>query len=124
MLAAPTMQRASSIERFNTTLENAALLADAGVAVAITSGYESYVPKTRVVLFEAGVAAASGLRWQRALRAVTIDAARILGIAKDHGSIEKGKVADLVCYDGDPFETTSHVTAVFSKGRLVYRRDR
>lgn len=122
VLAAPTMQRAGDLERFNTCLENAALLADAGVPVAITSGYESYVPKTRVVLFEAAVAAANGLYFGPALRAVTIDAATILGIADRYGSLEPGKVADLVCYDGDPFEYTTHVTAVYGNGRLVYRR--
>ena len=92
------------------------------VPVAISSGYESYVPKTRVVLFEAGVAAANGLGWERALRSVTIDAARILGCDEDRGSIEPGKWADLVCYAGDPFEYTENVTAVYGEGRLVCRR--
>ena len=122
VLAAPTMQRAGGMERFNTCFVNAALMADAGLSVSITSGYESYVPKTRVVLFEAQVAAAYGLGWQRALRAVTIEPAKALGIDKEYGTIEPGKVADLVCYDGDPLEYTSHVTAVFSVGKLAYRR--
>ncbi len=95
-------------------------MADAGLSVSITSGYESYVPKTRVVLFEAQVAAAYGLGWQRALQAVTIEPAKALGIDTDYGTIQQGKVADLVCYDGDPFEYTSHVSAVFTNGRLVY----
>ena len=53
---------------------------------------------------------ARGLDQDRALRAVTIDAAKLLGIDKEYGSIEKGKVADLVLYDGDPFEHATHVT--------------
>jgi cytosine/adenosine deaminase-related metal-dependent hydrolase len=53
---------------------------------------------------------------------VTIDAARILGVEKTRGSIEKGKVADLVLYDGDCFEHATHVTHVVVHGRLDYDR--
>jgi len=122
VVAAPTMQRAGDLQRYNTTLENAALMADAGIPVAISSGYESYVPKTRVILFEAGVAAANGLGWERALAAVTSAPAQILGVEKQHGSLAEGKQADLVLYDGDPLEYASHVDAVYVGGRLVFRR--
>ncbi|MBL8964734.1 MAG: amidohydrolase, partial [Phycisphaerae bacterium] len=75
----PSMQRAVwSAE--NQSFETAATLSKAGIRVAIESGYESYVPKTRVVLFEAAIAAANGLGFDGALSAVTIDAARILGV--------------------------------------------
>ena len=120
----PTMQRVGSLETFQTVLGNAAALADRGVLLAIGSGIESYVPKTRVVRFEAGMAMVHGLGFDRALAAVTIDAARILGIADEYGSIENGKVADLVLYDGDPFEHTTHVTHVMIRGRLVFDRAR
>ena len=106
----------------NATIENAALLADFEIPVAMMSGYESYVPKNRVVLLEAGVAAANGLGFERALRASTIDGAKILGIADRVGSLEKGKDADLVLYDGDPFEYTSHVTAVLVNGKVSYQQ--
>jgi imidazolonepropionase-like amidohydrolase len=122
VLVHPTMQRPAAPETYNTTLCNATLLADRGIPVAITSGFESYVPKTRVPLFEAAMAMANGLGYDRALRAVTIDAARILKIDSDYGSIEPGKVADLVVYDGDPFEYTTHVTHVILGGRLAYDR--
>ena len=65
---------------------------------------------------------AGGLDRDRALRAVTIDAAKLLGIEKEYGSIEKGKVADLVLYDGDPFEHATHVTRTIMAGRVVYDR--
>jgi imidazolonepropionase-like amidohydrolase len=91
----------------------------AGIPFAFESGYESYVPKTRVVLFEAGVAAAHGLGFEPALAALTIDAARLLGIAERVGSLEPGKDADVALYDGDPFEYTSHCTGVIIDGRLV-----
>lgn len=103
----------------NASFETAAKLRKAGIKVALQSGYEAYVPKTRVVLFEAAVAAANGLSFEEALRTITIDAAEILGIAKRVGSLEKGKDADLVLYDGDPFEYTSHVCTVIINGKIV-----
>jgi imidazolonepropionase-like amidohydrolase len=114
----PTMARASG-ERENLSFETAARLAEAGIPFAIQSGYEGYVPKTRVVLFEAAIAAAHGLGRDRALRAVTLDAARILGLDGRLGSLTPGKDADLVLFDGDPFEYTSHVCAVVIDGRVV-----
>jgi imidazolonepropionase-like amidohydrolase len=114
----PTMARhAGTLE--NATLETARLLRDAGIAVALQSGYEGYVPKTRVVLFEAAMAAAYGLPFEHALATVTIDAARILGIADRVGSLEAGKHADLALFDGDPFEFTSRVCAVIIEGVVV-----
>jgi imidazolonepropionase-like amidohydrolase len=119
----PTMQRAaSSNETTHAFTGNATVLADAGVPICIGTGFEGYVPKTRVLRHEASVAAASGLGPDRALRAVTIEPAKLLGIADRHGSIEKGKVADLVLYDGDPFETTTHVTTTVMGGQVVYSR--
>jgi urease alpha subunit len=46
-----------------------------------------------------------------------------LGIDADYGSIAPGKVADLVLYDGDPFENTSHVVYTISQGKVVWSRD-
>jgi imidazolonepropionase-like amidohydrolase len=80
------------------------------------------VPKTRVLRHEAGVAMANGLGFDRALRAITLDAARLLGIEDRFGSLEAGKTADLVLYDGDPFEHATHVTNTVIGGRIVYDR--
>jgi imidazolonepropionase-like amidohydrolase len=119
----PTMQRAgSSLETLHAFTGSAAVLADKGVPLAVSTAFEGYVPKTRVLRHEASVAAANGLGHDRALKAVTIDAAKLLGIAEKYGSIEKGKVADLVLYDGDPFETATHVTHTIMAGRVVYDR--
>ncbi|MBN9118607.1 MAG: amidohydrolase family protein [Planctomycetes bacterium] len=120
----PTMQRAgSSIETMHSFTGNAAALDAAGVPVTICTGFEGYVPKTRVLRYEAAMAVAAGLDRDRALRAVTVDAAKLLGIDKEYGSIEVGKVADLVLYDGDPFEHTTHVTRTIMRGKVVYNRD-
>ncbi len=122
VLVRPTMQRPGSPETFNSTLNNAGLLADRGIPLALTSGYEAYVPKTRILPYEAAIAMVNGLGYDRALRAMTLDAARILKIDADYGSLEPGKVANVVLYDADPFEYTTHVTHVVLVGRVVYDR--
>jgi len=114
----PTMFRAGG-ETENLSMETAATLHKAGIPIALQSSFESYVPKTRVVLFEAAVAAARGLTFEQALASITIDAARLLGVQKQVGSIEAGKDADLALFDGDPFEYTSHVVGVFIDGTQV-----
>ncbi len=94
-----------------------------GVPITIGTGFEGYVPKTRVLRHEAAMAVgAGGLDHEPALRAVTLDAAKLLGIDKEYGSIETGKVADLVLYDGDPFEHATHVTHTVMSGKVVYDR--
>lgn len=122
VLLHPTMQRAYG-EKENLSMETAARLKEAGIPFALQSGYESYVPKTRVVLFEAAVAAAHGLSFSDTLASITLEAARLLGVEDRVGSLETGKDADLVLFDGDPFEYTSHVEAVFIDGELVSRGD-
>jgi imidazolonepropionase-like amidohydrolase len=114
----PPMVRPSG-ERENASMETAARLVEAGIPVALQSGYEAYVPKTRVVLFEAAVAAAHGLGFERALAAITRDAAELLGIADRVGTLEPGKDGDLALYDGDPFEYTSHCLATVIEGVVV-----
>ena len=115
----PTMRRAGMGETENVGFETAAKLRAAGIPLALQSGYESYVPKTRVALFEAAVAAANGLSTEEALAAITIDAARIIGVADRVGSLQPGRDADVAVFDGDPFEYTSHCTAVVIDGRVV-----
>lgn len=114
----PTMYRAAG-ETENLSMETASTLRKAGIAIALQSSFEGYVPKTRVVLFEAAVAAANGLSFDEALSTITIDAARLLGISARVGSLETGKDADLALYDGDPFEYTTHCTGTLINGRIV-----
>lgn len=114
----PTMARANG-DKESLSIEDAAKLKAAGIPTALQSGYEGYVPKTRVVLFEAAMAAANGLSPRDALALITIDAARILGLDNRIGSLEKGKDADIAMYDGDPFEWTSHCTGTIINGRVV-----
>ncbi len=113
----PTMGRAGG-ETLNMTMENAAILTKAGIPVSIESGFEGYVPKTRVILFEAAVAMVNGLPYEEALKTITINPARLLGLEKRIGSIEKGKDADLVLFNGDPFEYLTKPCVVIIDGKV------
>lgn len=115
VLPHPAMARTGG-ELENGTMELAKLLLDAKVPFALQSGFEAYVPKTRVVLWEAGVAVGRGLPAEAALRALTIEAARLLGIDARVGSLQPGKDADLAMFDGDPFEYTTHCVGTVVDG--------
>lgn len=101
----------------NMSVETAAQLVDAGLTVVFQSGYEPYVPKTRIVLFEAAIAAANGLSFEQALASITRDAAQLLGVDDRVGTLEVGKDGDVALFDGDPFEYTTHCTGVVIDGK-------
>ena len=121
VLLHPPMMRAGGETR-NATFESAALLQEAEVPFALQTGYEGYVPKTRVLLFEASIAVANGLAATDALQAITLSPAQLLGVDDRVGSIKKGKDADLVLFNGDPFEYTSQVCGVLIDGELISDR--
>lgn len=73
----------------------------------------------RNVPFEAAQAVAFGLPHDEALKALTINSAEILGVGDQIGSIEKGKVADLILADGDPMEARTNIKQMFIAGREV-----
>ncbi|MCG8404473.1 MAG: amidohydrolase family protein [Phycisphaerales bacterium] len=120
----PTMMRSGHGQTENASMETAAKLHAAGIPIAMQSGYESYVPKTRIVLFETAVAAANGLPFEDALAACTINAATLLGISDRVGTLELGKDADIALYDGDPFEYTTHCIGVVINGEIVSNEPR
>jgi imidazolonepropionase-like amidohydrolase len=76
-----------------------------------------------VVHFEAAIAVANGLSHDQAIRSLTIDAAKLLGIDDKVGSVEIGKDADLALFDGDPFEYITNTSAVIINGEVVYRAE-
>lgn len=114
----PTMYRSDG-ETENLSMITAAKLRDAGIPFALQSGFEGYVPKTRVILFEAAIAAANGLSFEEALASITSSAAKIIGVWDRVGSLEPGKDGDLALFDGDPFEYASHCTGVVIDGQVV-----
>lgn len=113
----PTMARAGG-PMLNMTMENASILTRAGIPVSIESGFEGYVPKIRIILYEAAVALRNGLSYDDALRAITTIPAKLLGIDNRVGSIEKGKDADIVLFNGDPFEYTTKACVVIVDGKV------
>ncbi|MFU8876838.1 MAG: amidohydrolase family protein [Wenzhouxiangellaceae bacterium] len=117
----PTMirSRGSASETANFSFTTAATLLEAGIPVAMQSGYEGYVPKIRVVLFEAALLLGYGVSFDQALEMVTMAPARMLGLADRVGSIEVGKDGDLALFDGDPFEYTSNVIGTIIDGKRV-----
>jgi len=103
-------------ESLGTTLENAARLEAAGVTVAFAS-FDAH--NARDLRHAAGSAVAYGMPWDSALAAVTLVPARIWGVADRYGTLEPGKVADLVIWSGDPFELLTTAEHVFIDGREV-----
>jgi imidazolonepropionase-like amidohydrolase len=94
----------------------AAELHKAGVKFAFSTSDAAYV---RLLPYHAGTAAAFGLPKEEALKGVTIYPAQIFGVDKLIGSIEAGKLANLVITDGDILEFRTKVKQMFINGRLV-----
>ncbi|HSK78090.1 MAG TPA: amidohydrolase family protein [Thermoanaerobaculia bacterium] len=102
-----------SFELLGATFENAARLHKAGVTVVLMSG-EAH--NARNIRQAAGNAVAYGLPWDAALAAMTSVPARLWGLADSYGTLEPGKDADVVIWDGDPLELTTYPEAVFIRG--------
>lgn len=105
-----------SYDALGVRYENAALLARAGVKVVLL---ETDTHNSRNIRQEAGNAVANGLPWDQALRAVTLTPAEVFGVADRYGSLEVGKVANVVVWSGDPFEFSTGVEHVYIRGREI-----
>ena len=112
----PTANLPSSFDALNARLGATAILAEAGVKVAISEGSSH---NARNITQAAGNAVAHGLDWEAALRAITLTPAEIYGTANTAGSLEVGKVADVVIWPGDPLEVTNYADQVFIKGEKI-----
>ena len=96
--------------------------AGAGLALPWLEGLSPALGGT--VVADAKTKAAYGLGAERALRSITLDAAKILGLDARLGSLEVGKDGDLALYDGDPFEYTSHCIGTVIDGVPVFEGSR
>lgn len=88
----------------------------AGVRFAISTFNAS---SSRTLPYEAGTAVPYGLPREEALKAITLYPAQILGLGDELGTIEEGKIANLIVTDGDPLEITTEVSHVIIQGRDV-----
>ena len=113
----PSITARVKVELRDRTYDTPRILYEAGVKIALTTDHP-IVPISSLRL-EAGLAVRAGLPWPAAMRAVTLNAAEIMGVSDRLGSIEPGKDADLVLYDGDPFAISSRPVAVIINGELV-----
>jgi imidazolonepropionase-like amidohydrolase len=110
-----------SYDALGVRYENAAALSRAGVKVVLL---ENDTHNARNLRQQAGNAVSYGLTWDQALRAVTLSPAEVFGVADRYGSLEAGKVANVVVWTGDPFEFSTGVDAVIIRGRQIPLRSR
>lgn len=120
VLSGPFLTDRSKPELKNLTTQSAGIMAHAGIPTAIITDH----PETPIQYLPicAAVAVREGMDRTDALRAITSTPARICGIDNRVGSIEVGKDADLLFFDGDPLNIMNKPKAVFVSGRLVVNR--
>ncbi|WP_088329014.1 amidohydrolase family protein [Lacimicrobium sp. SS2-24] len=111
----PEANLPGSFDQLGATLANAGRLDAAGVKVSI--GMDTH--NLRLATQHAGNAVANGLPWQQGLAALTINPAQLLGVEKDYGSLESGKVADVVIWSGDPLQVMEAPERVLINGEEV-----
>jgi len=116
----PIISDRAKPELKNMELKNAKVLHDAGVLFALTTDHP--VTPLQYLPYCAALTVKGGLDLYNAIKAITINPAVILGIDDKVGSIEKGKHADMVLYDGNPLEILSSAEMVIVNGKIVSKR--
>jgi imidazolonepropionase-like amidohydrolase len=121
VIIGPLFTSRVKVELRNRTMASPGRLAAAGVTIAITTDHP--VVPINFLIHQATLAVKEGLDPLTALRAVTINPARIAGVADRLGSIEAGKDADLCIWSGDPLDVMSRVERAYIGGAEIYRYD-
>jgi imidazolonepropionase-like amidohydrolase len=103
-------------------IDNSAILAKAGIKVIIKSDEALGMGSLRELPMHAALAVKGGLDKKTALRAITLSAAEVLGVSDRIGSLEVGKDADLVIFNGDPLHYLTRVDFVIIDGQVVFER--
>jgi len=119
-IVGPNLTDRSKVELKNLDFKNPGILSKNGILVAIMTDHP-VIPQKYLVLCSA-LACKSGMDEIDALKAITINPAKILGIDNRVGSIKEGKDADIVIYKGHPFDIFSEVEYVLIDGKVVYHR--
>ncbi|MEG2381927.1 MAG: amidohydrolase family protein, partial [Oscillospiraceae bacterium] len=110
----------SKIELRNLTFATAGILSNTGINVSLTTDHP--VIPVQYLPICAGIAVKHGMKQEKAIEAMTINPAKTLGIDDKVGSIEVGKDADIVIWDGSPLEIQSNVLFTIINGKIVYKR--
>jgi imidazolonepropionase-like amidohydrolase len=113
VLVGPVTTQPDRMETLGARYENAAMLQKAGVLIAIQT---NDAHNARNLPYEAGLAVANGLRYEEALKAITVNPARIFKVDQEIGTLEKGKRANLIIANGDPLEPKTVIEKVFIGG--------
>jgi len=119
VIIGPLFTSRSKVELRNRSLANPGKLAAAGVTIAITTDHP--VVPINFLAHQAALSVKHGLDREAALRALTINPARIVGVDDRLGTLDPGKDADLVIWSGDPLDVLSRVTLALIDGEEVYR---
>ncbi|MFC5380954.1 amidohydrolase [Aquipuribacter nitratireducens] len=117
----PTLGSRGKVELRHRTLRTPALLAAAGVEVALTTDHP--VVPIAFLVHQATFAVKEGLDRDVALRAITVNPARFLGLDDRVGSLRPGLDGDVVVWDGDPLDVMSRALTTYVQGRRVYDFD-
>ncbi len=118
-IVGPTMSFNSKIELSNKSFATPAVLKEAGVKIAIMTDHP--VIEAQYLPICAGLAVKEGLSIEDGLKAITINAAEIIGISDRVGSLEVGKDADLAIFDGNPMNTLTNTLYTIIDGKIVYK---
>jgi len=121
VIIGPLLTARSKVELRNRTLAAPGLLAAAGVVIAITTDHP--VVPIHFLVHSATFAVREGLPPGEALRSLTINPARMMGVADRLGSLEPGKDADIVVWSGDPLDVMSRAERAFVRGQEIYTYD-
>ncbi len=120
VIVGPTTEVPGPTDPYDMIYANPGVLARAGVQIAFQT---ASAPDSRNVAYNAALATAYGLDPEEALRALTINPARILGVQDRLGSIEVGKVANLIVATGDPLDVRTTMRYVFIRGEKMPHND-
>ena len=120
VIVGPSLSERSKIELRNLTFDTAGILSNTGLNVSLTTDHP--VIPVQYLPICAGIAVKHGMKKEDAIKAMTINPAITLGIDDKVGSIEIGKDADIVIWDGDPLEIQSNVLYTIINGKVVYKR--
>lgn len=121
-IVGPDLSSRSKIEVQNVAFKTAGILSAAGVKVAVTTDHPVSLIQSLPIC--AGLCVKSGMDEDEALRAITIHAAQICNVADRVGSLEVGKDADIVIFDGNPLEVSSEVFYTLIDGEIAYCREK